>query len=169
MKYVVLCSVLFLASCATPHVVDIAQPNNEKPDVWTDEDGGSFVRIKGGIVSIYNLNNFYYFDQIFTTIRKGESNIRVCFGENVENKTGTPTDCFKNVKASFSVHNKGKNRAIHAEMINYPFMLKAFEAYLSSGTTMKISIDNGDLYYASILNQNYKLTAESDAILKLPD
>ena len=30
MKYVVLSSALFLASCATPHVVDIIQPNDEK-------------------------------------------------------------------------------------------------------------------------------------------
>ena len=30
MKYVVLSSVLFLASCATPHVVDIVQPNDEQ-------------------------------------------------------------------------------------------------------------------------------------------
>ena len=30
MKFVVLSSVLFLASCATPHVVDIVQPNDEK-------------------------------------------------------------------------------------------------------------------------------------------
>ncbi|MDC1001507.1 hypothetical protein OAS89_03380 [Alphaproteobacteria bacterium] len=140
-----------------------------KSDVWTDEDGASFVQIKEGMVSIYSLNDFYHFDQIFTTIRNGKSKIRVCIGENIENKTGMPTDCFIDIKASYSFHNKGKSRAIHAEMFNYPFILKAFEEYLGSGNTMKISIDNNDLYYASILNINYKLTAESEAVLKLPD
>lgn len=140
-----------------------------KSDVWIDEDGTSFVEIKDGMVSIYNLTDFYYFDQIFTTIRNGNSKIRVCIGENIENKTGMATDCFIDIKASYSSHNKGKIRAIHAEMFNYPFILKAFGEYLDSENTMKISIDNNDVYYATVLNINYKLTAESEAVLKLPD
>lgn len=136
---------------------------------WVDEDGGSVVRIKDRVISINNLSNFYYFDQLFTSIRQGKTSLRVCIGEGIENQTGMPTDCFKDIPASYSFHNKGKNRAIHVDMFQYPFMLKVFEEYLNSGNTMRISIDNNDLYYASALNQTYKLTEESEKILKLPD
>ena len=136
---------------------------------WVDEDGGSVVRIKDRVISINNLSNFYYFDQLFTSIRQGKTSLRVCIGEGIENQTGMPTDCLKTYQQVILFIIKGKNRAIHVDMFSVSFHAQSIEEYLNSGNTMRISIDNNDLYYASALNQTYKLTEESEKILKLPD
>jgi hypothetical protein len=143
--------------------------SSAKADTWVDEDGGAIVSIEGGVVSVHNLNSFYYFDQLLTNIRKQKVKIRLCMGISETKKTGMPTDCFTYLPADYSFHNKGQNRAIHVEVSTHPFLLEAFESYLKSGKTMKVSLDDGDLFAAYTLNQAYALTPDSEKILSLPD
>lgn len=138
-------------------------------DSWIDEDGGTIVRVKGSVISIFSLDSFYYFDQILSNVRKNQIKIRVCLGFGKKNKTGQPTDCIKDLSAHYSFHNKGKNRAIHVKLSSFSFLLSAFEDYLISGRTMKISIDDGDLYSVYTLNKKHLLTKESENVLALPD
>jgi hypothetical protein len=39
-------------------------------EFWVDEDGGALVQITDETLSILSINNFYYFDQIFTSVRR---------------------------------------------------------------------------------------------------
>ena len=138
--------------------------NFVRADLWIDEDGDSYVNINNGTLSINSLNSFYYFDQIFTNIRKTNTKVRWCLGEN---KAGIPKDCTNYMEANYYFYNSGKNRVLSMDVNNFPFLVKAFENYLKSGKTMKVSIDDNDLYAAYILNKNFNLTNASKKILKL--
>jgi hypothetical protein len=137
-----------------------------KAGSWVDEDGGAIVKMQDGIISIYSLNSFFYFDEIFSNVRKHRIKVRVCLGFNEPNR---PKDCRREVTTRYSMHNQGKNRAIHADMSAFPFIVSAFEDYLRSGRTMKISFDDGDLYAAYILNKTHVIDKKSKKILALPD
>ena len=54
-------------------------------------------------------------------------------------------------------------------MSSFPFIVSAFEDYLRSGRTVKISFDDGDLYAAYILNKTHVIDKKSKEILALPD
>ena len=137
-----------------------------KTDTWIDEDGETLVKIDSRIVSIQSLNSFYYFDKIFTNIRQNNTKIKLCLGFN---QNTLPKDCTNYIEAEYFFYNKGKNRTINIDMYSSPLLLKAFEDYLKSGKTMKISIDDNDLYAAYILNKKYILTEKSIKIIKLPN
>ena len=140
-----------------------------KADSWIDEDGESIVKVEDTVITIYSLNSFYYFDEIFSNVRKNDKKIRVCFGFDENGKTGRPTDCIEHLKAHYSFHNHGKNRAIHVDISSFPFLISAFEDYLKAGRTMRISLDDYDLYAAYTLNKTHALTKKSKDILALPD
>ncbi|MDC0986714.1 hypothetical protein OAS67_05485 [Alphaproteobacteria bacterium] len=137
-----------------------------KADSWVDEDGGAIVKVQDGIISIYSLNSFFYFDGIFSNVMKHRIKVRVCMGFNEPNR---PKDCRRDMATRYSIHNKGKNRAIHVKMSSFPFIISAFEGYLKSGRTMKISFDDGDFYAAYILDKTHVIDKESKKILALPD
>lgn len=140
-----------------------------KSDVWVDEDGGAVVRVYEEKISIYSLNSFYYFDEIFTNFREGNKELRICIGLGSDGQTGMPSDCYTDLDAELSVYNKGKNRAIHIDMSSYPFLLKAFEDYLIMGEVMRVSIDNFDLFAAYTLHKNNILTPDAYEIIGLPN
>ena len=52
---------------------------------------------------------------------------------------------------------------------SFPFLISAFEDYLKAGRTMRISLDDDDLYAAYILNKTHTLTKESKDVLALTD
>ena len=138
-----------------------------KSDVWIDEDGTSAVEIKeNGLVSFFDTGSFYYFDQIFGNVRKNKIKLTLCLGLPQKDR---PSDCLEKLPSNFSVHNHGKTRALHVDLSNYPFLISSFEEQLQSGKTMKISIDDEDLYAAFNLNKGYKLKKESIKIFKLSD
>ena len=138
--------------------------NIANADIWVDEDRDSYVEISNSTISINSLNSFYFFDQIFTNIRKNNTKVRLCLGEN---KNGIPEDCTDYMNADYLFYNKGKNRSISLEINNYLFLIKAVENYLKFGKTMKISIDDNDLYAAYILNKDFTLNKNSKKILEL--
>jgi hypothetical protein len=140
-----------------------------KADSWIDEDGDSIVIVEDTVISIYSLNSFYYFDEIFSNLRKNDKKIRVCFGFDANGETGRPADCIKDLAANYSIHNHGKNRAIHVDISSFPFLISAFEDYLKAGRTMRISLDDDDLYAVYILNKTHALTKESKDVLALTD
>ena len=136
-------------------------------EVWIDEDGTTAIEIKEqGQISFLDTGSFYYFDQIFGNVRKNDIQLRVCLGSPRE---GMPSDCFSNLPTHYSFHNRGKTRALHVDLSNFPFLLSAFEEKLRLGETLKISIDDGDLYSAYTLNNTYKLKEEAMNIFKLSD
>jgi hypothetical protein len=101
-----------------------------KADSWVDDDGGAIVKMQDGIISIYSLNSFFYFDEIFSNVRKHRIKVRVCLGFN---KPKHPKDCGREVTTRYSMHNQGKNRAIHADMSSFPFIVSAFAGLLEIG------------------------------------
>ena len=142
-----------------------------KADSWIDEDGDSIVKVEDTVITIYSLNSFYYFDEIFSNVRKNDKKIRVCFGFDENGKTGRPTDCIKDLavaSSSVSIRNHVK-KAIHVDISSFPFLVSAFEDYLKAGRTMRISLDDYDLYAAYILNKTHALTEESKDVLALTD
>ena len=141
-------------------------------EFWVDEDGGALVQITDETLSILSINNFYYFDQIFTSVRKHNSLIRVCAGKTQEGSTGRPDICISNLTAKYSMHNKGKVRALHVDLkesAGLIDLMKITDQLLREGSTAKVSIDDGDLYAAYTLHEHYQLTPESHTILLLPD
>ena len=145
----------------------MALPTAVKSDVWIDEDGTTAIEIKGnGVISFFDTNSFYYFDQIFGNVRKNNINLTLCLGFP---KKGRPSDCLEKMPSFFSVHNKGKTRALHVDLSKYPFLTSSFEQQLRQGKTMDISIDDRDLYSSYTLNKDYKLKDESRKIFKLSD
>jgi len=153
-------------------VVLIGFSANSNAEFWVDEDGGALVLITDEILSILSINNFYYFDQIFTSVRKESVPIRVCSGVTEEGNTGRPSICVSNLTARYSVHNKGKVRALHIdikESASLIDLMKITDQLLREGSTAKVSIDDGDLYAAYTLHEHYQLTPESHNILLLPD
>ena len=141
-------------------------------EFWVDEDGGALVQITKETLSILSIDNFYYFDQIFTSVRKENSPIRVCAGKNEEGITGRPNICISNLTAKYSMHNKGKVRALHIdtkENEGLIDLMKMTDQLLREGSIAKVSIDDGDLYAAYTLYEHYQLTPESHNILLLPD
>lgn len=138
--------------------------NVANADIWIDEDRESFVEIKNNRITINSLNSFYFFDQIFTNVRKNDTKIRLCLGENIK---GIPKDCTDYMKANPFFYNHGKNRAISLDIDEGIFLIQAVENYLKHGKIMKISIDDNDLYAAYILNKKFTLNRKSLKILKL--
>jgi len=135
-------------------------------DTWVDEDGNTFIVIENGVLSIYSTNSFYYFDELFTDVRKG-AELRLCFG--IKTGTGMASDCVGQFTPVPGFNNAGKTRSLHFDVGHLPFIMKAFEDYLSKGETMKLSIDNLDLFSAYSLNADYKLNSEALNILNLSD
>ena len=145
----------------------LALPTAVKSGVWIDEDGYTAIEIKENKkISIFDTGSFYYFDQIFGNVRKNKIKLRVCLGLP---KKGMPSDCLGELQTHYSFHNRGKTRALHVDLSNYPFLISSFEQKLRSGETLKISIDDGDLYSAYTLNKAHKLKEESMKIFKLSD
>ena len=140
-----------------------------KADSWIDEDGDSIVTVEDTVISIYSLNSFYYFDEIFSNVRKNDKKITVCFGFDASWSTGRPSDCIEDLAATPSFHNHGKNRALHVDIPSFSFLISAFEDYLKAGRTMRFSLDDDDLYAAYILNKTHALTKESKDVLALTD
>lgn len=141
-------------------------------EFWIDEDGGALVQITDETLSILSINNFYYFDQIFTSVRKEKSPVRVCAGMTDDTTTGRPNVCVSNLTAKYSMHNKGKVRALHIdikERSSLIDLMKITDQLLREGSVTKVSIDDGDLYAAYTLHEHYQLTPESHNILLLPD
>ena len=150
-----------------PLIAAFSFPIAIKSDVWIDEDGTTVIEIKeNGLLSFFDTGSFYYFDQIFGNVRKNKIKLTLCLGLPQKDR---PSDCLEKLPSNFSVHNHGKTRALHVDLSNYPFLISSFEEQLQSGKTMKISIDDGDLYAAFNLNKGYKLKKESIKIFKLSD
>jgi len=150
-----------------PLLAVLAFPTAIKSDVWIDEDGTTAIEIKeNGLISFFDTGSFYYFDQIFGNVRKNEIKLTLCLGFPQKDR---PSDCLEKLPSNFSVHNKGKTRALHVDLSNFPFLTSSFEEKLRLGKTMEISIDDGDLYSSFYLNKGYKLKEESIKIFKLSD
>lgn len=143
-----------------------------KAEFWVDEDGGALVLITDETLSILSINNFYYFDQIFTSVRKEQSPVRICAGTANEGSTGIPKNCVLGLRATYSMHHKGKVRALHIDIQDNPALIDLMEIAdksLREGLVTKVSIDDGDLYAAYTIHRDYQLTPESHNILLLPD
>jgi len=135
-------------------------------DEWVDKDRATLVTIGSTEVSIFSLDSFYYFDEIFSNVRDGKF-VNICFG--FDGKTGSASDCYHDYRPTPSFHNGGKNRALQFKMGANPFLLAAFQDYLKAGKTLKLSIDDGDLFSSYTLNKDYTLNAKALEILALPD
>ncbi len=150
-----------------PLVAALALTGAVKSDVWIDEDGTMAVEIKdNGQISFFDTGSFYYFDQIFGNVRKNKIQLNVCLGLP---KKGMTSDCIRKLQTHYAIHNRGKTRSLHVDLSNYPFLISSFEEQLRLGETMEISVDDGDLYSAFILNKDYKLKDKSIRILTLSD
>ena len=134
-----------------------------KSDNWVDIDGGAIVRFKHESISIFSMDSCYYFDQIFTAVRKEKIPLRLCIGPG--DVDGRPLDCFENVSSAPRVYNEGKNRALHLDFSNHPFVIELLEERLFNNYKIKISIDDGDLYSAYTLHKSYVISDEADKIL----
>lgn len=133
-------------------------------DVWVDEDGVSAVEIEGERLTIYSLDNFYYFDELFTHVRRRDT-LRLCVGFGGE--VGTASDCLGDFVAIPAFYNGGKNRALHFNISGLSFVFFSFEEYLRAGRAMKLSIDNGDLFSAYNLHIDFKFTEDALEILAI--
>jgi len=136
--------------------------NSAKSGNWVDIDGRVTVEFKEKYLSIYSMDNFYYFDQIFTIVRKEKNPLRLCIGPGYVK--GRPLDCFENISAIPKIYNEGKNRALHLNIANHQFVIKVIEDKLFNGHQIKISIDDGDLYSAYTLHKNYVMSEEVNKI-----
>tara|TARA_B100000780_G_C20980037_1_gene391574 strand:- start:50 stop:508 length:459 start_codon:yes stop_codon:yes gene_type:complete len=131
-------------------------------DTWVDEDGGGFIEIQKGTVTVSDTSSFYFFDQVFNSLRKDKL-INFCLG--VDQGSGMPSDCFKAVSAKPLFFNKGKRRSIEIDMTQNLYLLSAFEDALRNKQKMKISVDDGDLFSAFVLHESYKLNPEAISVL----
>ena len=81
--------------------------NTASAGKWVDVDGGTIVVIEDQQLSIYSLDNFYYFDEIFSDVRKG-AKLFLCIGPR--NDTGISSDCLGPMDPSSNIQNGGFNR-----------------------------------------------------------
>lgn len=137
-----------------------------KAETWFDIDGGGYVVIDDDMLSIHDLSSFFYFDELFSDARTGAA-LRLCLG--ADNEAGMATDCLGSFYPQAGFNNNGKNRSLHFDISNFPSIFNTFERSLKSGSSMKLSIDNGDLFFATNLNQEYSLNDTSISILYLND
>jgi hypothetical protein len=142
----------------------LANPINA--ETWVDIDGGAYVVIEGDMLSVHDTSSFYYFDELFSEVRNGGA-LRLCLG--ADTGTGMATDCLGASYPQVGVNNEGKNRSLHFDIVNFPWIFDIFERSLRSGSSMKLSIDNGDLFYATTLNQEHFLNEVAVDILDLND
>ena len=143
-----------------------------KAEYWVDEDGGALVFIDDEVLSFYSIDNFYYFDQIFTSVRKEKTPVRICAGLEKDGASGLPETCVSNLTAEYTMHHKGKVRALHIDLQDSSTLLdliESIETSLQDGFVTKVSIDDSDLYAAYTLHRHYQLTPESHNILLIPD
>lgn len=137
-------------------------PISLKADTWIDEDGDSAVQIRDKFLTIYSLGGWYYFDELFSDVRQG-SLLRLCLG--FEPGPGMATDCLGKFEVTPSVHNEGYNRSLSFNIEVFSFIIDDFENSLRSGKTLKLSIDNDDLFAAYTLNVEYKFNEDALEIL----
>ena len=136
-----------------------------KSDNWVDIDGGAVVRFKPESISIFSMDSFFYFDQIFNAVRKEGIKLRLCIGRG--DSEGRPKDCFEDVSALPRIYNQGKNRALHLNFSNHPYVIELLEDQLTTGHQLKISIDDGYLFSAYTLHKAHVISEEADRILSL--
>jgi len=147
-------------------IIFLLLPFPLRADIWVDEDGVSFVSIEGSILSVYSLDDFYYFDELFTSARRG-AYLNLCLGG--AEGSGMASDCLGPFKAAARTYNQGKNRALHFNINDFPFVFEAFENSLRNRQTMKLSIDDNDLFTAYTLHEKHTLTNEALNVLLLDD
>ena len=135
-------------------------------ETWYDVDGGTYVVIDDDKLSIHDLSSFYYFDEVFSDARTG-AEVRLCIG--VGDEMGMGSECLGWFKPQAGFSNHGKNRSLHFDISEMSLVFVLFEEGLNTGLSKRVSIDNGDLFYASTLNKEYQLNEAAIDILNLND
>ena len=144
----------------------IATPNTVFADTWVDKDRGTYVVLDDGVLSVHSTQSFYYFDVLFAQVRAGEK-LTLCIGEAVMSETAT--DCLGEFEPSVGFSNEGKNRSLHFDVAHYPFIFSAYEEMLRDGKTLRLKIDDADLFAGYTLHKSNSLSAEAMDVLSLPE
>jgi len=135
-------------------------------DLWVDKDGGSVIRIDERSVSFFSVGDEYYFDQIFTNVREDSSNVSICFGFQ-HPAGGRPDACFRNLTATPAFQSNGEVRALHVNTELELFFTILIQGQLREGSTLLVSIDDGDLFRLFTIAGHNKLTPDAKRILSL--
>lgn len=123
-------------------------------DTWIDEDGDTAISINDLQLSIFSLNNFFYFDEIFSAVLDKQK-IRLCIGPT--GGAGIAENCFENLFVTPASYSRGKNSNLSFSIDNHKQEFQAFKQSLRDGKKMKVSIDNYHMYASYTLHNDYKL------------
>lgn len=145
-------------------IVQFLFPISAAAEIWFDEDGESAVVFDGSALSIYSIGDFYYFDQLFGAARNG-TKLRVCIDN--DRGAGRAVECLGFHPVSVGFDNGGHTRSLHFDIESMEIVFEVFEGFILEGETMKISIDDNDLFAAYTLHKENKLTERAREQLKI--
>ena len=131
-------------------------------DTWIDEDGDTAISINDLQLSIYSMNNFFYFDEIFSAVLD-KRKIRLCIGPT--GGAGIAENCFENLFVSPASYSRGKNSNLSFSIDNHQQEFQAFKSSLRAGNAMKVSIDNYHIYASYTLHNEHYLDPEFEDML----
>lgn len=139
----------FCFNSFTPHV--------KKKDTWIDEDGSAAIHIGDNSISIHTMTNFYWFKKIFDKAAS-PGKIRLCIGP--DDGYGIAQNCFEHLsitRMSFSSCSKGQTHSLIFDSKNNEVSFTPFKQILDNGNTIKVSIDDYDIFASYSLHENYEL------------
>ena len=131
------------------------------PETWVDEDGKAMVVIESPVVKIISTSSFTYFDKMFDNVRN-EKEVRLCIGEDDTDEVAS--DCVLGVPR-VEFQNKGNTRIIIFDTLYSKFMLQAVEHYLAEGKSIRVTVDDIDIFAAFIIHKDNMLTDKAKLIL----
>lgn len=147
-------------------VVFLAMSLQASADYWINEDGDGVLRIDERSVSFFSIGDDYYFDQIFTNVRKNKTEVSLCFGFRTP-ETKRPKACLDKLLATPGFQNDGRVRALHVNTEKELFFTILVQGQLRDGSTVFISVDDGDLYSLYSVNGENALSTESERIMNI--
>lgn len=131
-------------------------------NTWIDEDGDTAISIGDLGLSIYSMNNFYYFDEIFSAALDGQK-IRLCIGP--AEGEGIEENCYETLIVSTALYSKGKNQSLYFSIKDHQQDFQAFKQSLLNGKEMKVLIDNYTVWASYSLHNDHKLDTQYEEML----
>ena len=122
---------------------------------WIDEDGAAWTSITEDTVVMAVTEPFAWFDTLYEVVEKKDQALTLCLDHDYNAFGFVGPNCFEGIVPESS--SKGTTKSLSFVVEGDSDFLDSLNYRLAQGETIKVSFTDGLYFYASTLNQSFKL------------
>ena len=122
---------------------------------WIDEDGAAWTSITEDTVVMAVTEPFAWFDTLYEVVEKNDQALTLCLDHDYNAFGFVGPNCFEGIVPESS--SKGATKSLSFVVESDSDFLDSLNYRLAQGETIKVSFTDGLYFYASTLNQSFKL------------